>query len=156
MAPRLRFAQAISLLLIIPLFVGCKPRHKSSAIVVHLLRNLNSPYGSELDRRILDFQSSDPRLKSGQPITVESETGDYKQLLDKQTASNDDIDLIVLDSADDAKGNPVLMAGLSTAVNVCAGLKACPTDIPAIVPQQITGDTREAAQDFQGFLQKAP
>jgi hypothetical protein len=48
------------------------------------------------------------------------------------------------------------MAGLSTAVNVCAGLKACPTDIPAIVPQQITGDTREAAQDFQGFLQKAP
>src|SRR5262249_14830716 len=129
-----------------------KPRHKSSAVVVHLLRNLNSPYGSELDRRILDYQGSNPRLNAGQPITVESETGDYKQMLEKQTSSSDDVDLIVMDSADDAKTNPVLMAALNNAVNVCAGLKACPTPIPSIVPSQITGDTREAAQNFQNFL----
>jgi hypothetical protein len=157
MAQRLRLAQTISLLALLALFsVGCKPRHRSSAVVVHLLRNLNSPYGSEMDRRILDYQGSNPRLKSGQPITVESETGDYRQLLEKQSASNDDVDLIVLDSPADAKDNPALVASLSSAVNVCAGLKACPTEVPAIVPSQVGGDTREAAQSFQSFLQKAP
>jgi hypothetical protein len=97
-----------------------------------------------------------PQLKSGQPITVESETGDYRQLLERQTSGNQDVDLIVLDSADDVKSNPVLAAQLSGAVNVCAGLKACPTETPAIIPSQIGGDDREAAQAFQSFLQKAP
>ncbi|HSY13974.1 MAG TPA: hypothetical protein VK976_17415 [Verrucomicrobiae bacterium] len=157
MAQRQRFAQAITLLLVVPLLlVACKPRHKSSAIVVHLLRNLNSPYGSDLDRRILDYQGSNPRLSSGQPITVESDTGDYKQMLEKQTSSNTDVDLIVLDSADDAKSNPALLVQLPSAVNVCAGLKACPTAIPSIIPSQIGGDDREAAQSFQNFLSKAP
>ena len=87
---------------------------------------------------------------------VESDTGDYKQMLEKQTDSNQDIDLIVLDSADDAKSNSVLMSQMGSAVNVCAGLKACPTVVPSIIPSQIGGDDREAAQDFQTFLQKAP
>jgi hypothetical protein len=156
MAKRLWFARATTLLLLSLLAAGCKPRHKSPAVVVHLLRNLNSPYGSELDRRILDYQGGNPRLSSGQPIMVESETGDYKQMLEKQSSSSDDVDLIVMDSADDAKTNPVLMSSLNNAVNVCAGLKACPTPIPAIIPSQITGDSREAAQNFQSFLQKAP
>ena len=157
MAQRLRFVQALFLLLVVSLlFVACKPRHKSSAVVVHLLRNLNSPNGSELDRRILDYQGSNPRLNSGQPIMVESTTGDYKQMLEKQTSSNDDIDLIVLDSADDAKDNPVLVSQLNSAVNVCAGLKACPAAVPSIIPSQIGGDNREAAQSFQTFLTKAP
>lgn len=157
MAQRLRIVLAVSLLLLLSvLLLGCKERRKSNTVVVHLLRNLNSPYGSELDRRILDFQGSNPRLSSGQPITVESETGDYKQLLDKQTTSNDDIDLIVLDSAADANSNTVISSALGSAVNVCAGLKACPTVVPSIIPSQINGDNRDAAQQFQGFLQKAP
>jgi hypothetical protein len=48
------------------------------------------------------------------------------------------------------------MAQLNNAVNVCAGLKACPTAVPAIIPSQIGGDPREAAQTFQSFLQKTP
>ncbi len=156
MAQRLRFAQAVSLLLLAPLLLGCKPRRKSPTVVVHLLRNLSSPYGTELDHRILDFQGTDPRLKSGSPIMVESSTGDYKQMLDKQTTNNQDVDLIVLDSMDDAKSNPVLMSALGSAVNVCAGLKACSTNVPAIIPSQVGGDDREAAQDFVNFLQKAP
>jgi len=48
------------------------------------------------------------------------------------------------------------MSALSSAVNVCAGLKACPTNVPAIIPSQVGGDDREAAQDFVNFLQKAP
>jgi hypothetical protein len=124
--------------------------------VVHLLRNLSSPYGTELDHRLLDFQGTDPQLKSGAPIMVESSTGDYKQMLEKQTSSNQDIDLIVLDSADDAKNSPAIMSAMGSSVNVCAGLKACPTNVPAIIPSQVGGDDREAAQDFVNFLQKAP
>lgn len=156
MSNRLRFAQALFLLVLVPLLFGCKPRRKSQTVVVHLLRNLSSPYGSELDRRILDFQGTIPRLKSGQQILVESETGDYKQLLEKQSDSNQDVDLIVMDSADDAKSNSVLVSQLNSAVNVCAGLRACPTVTPSIIPSQIGGDDREAAQTFQSFLQKTP
>ena len=87
---------------------------------------------------------------------VESSTGDYKQMLEKQTTSNQDVDLIVLDSVDDAKSNPVIMSALGSAVNVCAGLKACPTNVPAIIPSQVGGDDREAAQEFVNFLQKTP
>ena len=82
-----------------------------STVVVHL-RNLSSPYGTDLDHRILDFQSTEPRLSSGQSITVQSETGDYKQMLEKQTTSDQDVDLIVLDSSGDATGNPALMSAL--------------------------------------------
>lgn len=157
MAQRLRLAQAVSLLLLAPLLlVGCKPRRKSPTVVVHLLRNLNSPYGTDLDHRILDFQGSDPKLPSGAPIMVESSTGDYKQMLEKQTSSNQDVDLILLDSMDDAKSNPAIMSALGSAVNVCAGLKACPTNVPAIIPSQVGGDDREAAQAFVNFLQKTP
>jgi hypothetical protein len=157
MAQRLRIVLAVPLLLLLCfLLLGCKSRRKSNTVVVHLLRNLSSPYGSELDRRILDFQGSNPRLSSGQPITVESETGDYKQMLDKQTASNDDVDLIVMDAAADANSNPVLASALGSAVNVCAGLKTCPTVVPSIIPSQITGENRDAAMQFQSFLQKAP
>jgi hypothetical protein len=156
MAQRLRFAQALFLLLVVPLLFGCKPRHKSQAVVVHLLRNFNSPYASEMDHRLLDFQGMNPKLQSGQPILVESDIGDYRQMLEKQNSSSQDVDLIVLDSADDAKSNTVLVSQLSGAVNVCAGLKACPTETPSIIPSQIGGDDREAAQAFQSFLQKAP
>ena len=87
---------------------------------------------------------------------VEGSTGDYKQMLEKQSSSNQDVDVIVLDSMDDAKSNPAIMSALGSAVNVCAGLKACPTNVPAIIPSQIGGDDREAAQVFVNFLQKAP
>ncbi|MGA2902865.1 MAG: hypothetical protein ABSD98_03475 [Candidatus Korobacteraceae bacterium] len=156
MAQRLRFAVAISLLLLFALLCGCKPRKpKSSEVVVLLLRDLRSIYGSELDRRILDFEGSNPRVR-GQHIVITSETGDYNDMLQRQTSSSDNIDLIILDAPDDAKLSSALEIALPQAVNVCAGLKACPNVIPAIIPPRITGNEREAAQAFVDFLQKTP
>jgi hypothetical protein len=157
MAQRLKCAVAISLIPLFALFCGCKPRQpKSSTVVVHLLRNLNSVYGSNLDRRILDFEGSNPRVKSGQHIDVQSETGDYKEMLRRQSSGSDNVSLIILDSQDDAGSNSALQIALPQAINVCAGLQGCPTVIPAIIPAQITGNDREAAQAFVDFLQKAP
>jgi hypothetical protein len=155
MAQRLRLAQVILLLAASTLFYGCK-KPKSNTVVVHVLRNLGSVYGSELDRRILDFQGSNPRVQSGEHILIESETGDYQSMLQKQTANSDDVDLIILDSPDDAKANSALQGALGHAANVCAGLRACPANIPAIVPPQITGSPRDGAEQFQSFLQKTP
>ena len=123
---------------------------------VHVLRDLRSIYGSEFDRRLLEFQGSNPRLSSGQPITVDTQTGDYKELLQKQTSASDDYDLIILNAPDDASASPALQAEMGRAVNVCAGLKACPADVPSIIPPQITGQKQEAALIFQNALQKAP
>ena len=156
MAQRLRFVLFISFLLAVALLCGCKHRARPKAVVVHVLRNLASPYGSDMDRRILEYQGDNPKLPSGQPIVIESETDDYQQMLDKQNTANLHVDVIVLDSADDVKANPTLQAELPKATNVCAGLQACPTNIPAIIPSQITGAEREAAQSFVDFLQKKP
>jgi len=156
MAQPPRFVLAVLSILLVTLLFGCKPRPKSSTVVVHLLRDLRSVYGSELDRRILDFQGSNPRLASGAPIVIESETGDYRDMLSRQTANTDDIDLIILNSPDDAQYSSALQMALPQATNICAGLKACPAVVPAIIPQPISGKEREAAQKFVDFLQKTP
>jgi hypothetical protein len=157
MAQRLKLAVGLSLVLLIALFSGCKPRKpKSSTVVVHLLRNLNSIYGSNLDRRILDFEGSNPRVKSGQHIDIQSETSDYKEMLRKQSINSDDVTLIIMDSPDDAGANSALATALPQATNVCAGVQGCPAVIPAIIPAQVSGNDREAAQAFVDFLQKAP
>jgi hypothetical protein len=157
MAQRLRSAAVILLLLLFTLLGGCKPKQKSSPdVVVRLLRDLRSIYGSELDRRILDFQGSNPRTKAGKQVIIDSETGDYKDLLQKQTANSENIDLIILDAAEDAQLSSAVELALPQAANVCAGVKACPAVIPAIIPPQITGARREAAQVFIDFLQKPP
>ena len=155
MAQRLRFAQVLLLLLSFTLLVSCKPKPKQ-AVVVHVLRNLNSVYGSELDRRLLEFQGNNPRLSDGQPIIIQSETGDYKDMLQKQTSISDNVDFIILDSADDVKSNPALQIALPSAVNICAGLKACPANIPSIIPPQVKGHQQEAALAFQNALVKTP
>jgi len=143
-------------LLLIALLGGCKPKPKSATIVVRLLRDLRSVYGSELDRRILEFQGSNPRLPSGQPVVISSTTGDYKDMLEKQTSTSEGIDLIILDAPEDAKASSALEIQLPQATNICAGVKACPADVPAIIPSQLTGAHRQAAQMFVDFLQKAP
>lgn len=77
-------------------------------------------------------------------------------MLSRQTANTQTIDLIILNSSDDAQYSVALQAALPQATNVCAGLKACPTAVPAIIPQPISGNEREAAQKFVDFLQKTP
>ena len=156
MAQRPRFVPALLLLVVITLSSGCQRRQKSTSVTVHLLRDLRSVYGSELDRRILDFEGSNPRVQSGQHIVIASETGDYKDMLQRQNSSTENIDLIILNAPDDASASTALQAALPQAANVCAGLKACPANVPAIIPSQISGNDREAAQKFVEFLQKTP
>ena len=146
---------AVWLAVLVALLGACKPKQKST-VVVSVLRDLRSVYGSELDRRMLEFQGSNPRLPSGQAIIVSSQTGDYKDLLQKQTGSSQGADLIILDAPEDAQSSPALQIALPQAANICAGLKACPTNIPAIIPQQVSGAERQAAQMFVEFLLKSP
>jgi hypothetical protein len=157
MAQPFKFAAALLLLLLFTLLGGCQSRKpQSTVVVVRLVRDLRSPYGSELDRRILDFEGSNPRVKSGQHIVIESNTGDYKDMLSRQNDSTDSVDLIILDAPDDAQASPSLELALPHAANICTGLKACPANVPAIIPSQIAGKNREAAQVFVDFLQKTP
>lgn len=156
MAQRLRFAQAVLLILPFTLLGGCKPKTKNTPVVVHVLRDLRSVYGVELDRRLLEFQGSNPRLSDGQLIVIQSATGDYKDMLQKQTSSSENIDFIILDSPDDASSNPALQIAMTHAINICAGLKACPANVPSIIPPQIKGNQQEAALAFQNALLKTP
>ncbi len=77
-------------------------------------------------------------------------------MLRRQSSDSDNVSLIILDSPDDVGSNASLQIAVPQAANVCAGLQGCPTVIPAIIPAQVTGNEREAAQAFVDFLQKAP
>ncbi len=151
MAQRLRLS--LSALLILALLPGCKVRHKPLPVTVHLLRDLNSIYASNIDHAILDFQAINPKTASGRPILVETiELHDYKDLLANHVGSDLLTDLIILDSEDDAALNPMLTAQLPSAVNVCAAVRVCPQLVPSIIPPNTAGDPLEAARTFQLFL----
>ena len=157
MAQKSRFALAILLIATVFLYSGCKlfkPRPKP--VVVSVLCNLKSPYGNEFDHRILDFQTSNPRTSSGRPIIIRPvEIGDYKDMLEKHIGRDINVQMVILDAPEDAALNPNVQADMAHAVNICAALKACPANVPALIPSGTSGDELEAAQKFQDALQKA-
>jgi hypothetical protein len=154
MSFRSTYIAAVALLLIVALLGACKPKPKNTPVVVRVVRDLRSIYGSEFDRRILEFQGSNPKLASGQAVLISTETGDYKDMLQKQTGDSQRADLVVLDAPEDAAASPTLQVALPQAVNICAGVLACPANVPAIIPTEVTGNSREAAQMFVSYLQK--
>lgn len=143
--------------LVLVVFAGCKARPKSKAVYVRVMSNLASPYGHELDHRILEFQTSNPRTSTGRPIVVQTvEIGDYKDMLERHVGRDTTVELIILDAPDDAALSSSVQADMGRAVNICASLKACPANVPALIPSGTEGEHLEAAQKFEDFLQKAP
>jgi len=123
--------------------------------VVRVFRNLGSPYASEMDRRIVEFQITNPRMPSGKPIVIQTvEIRDYPDLLQNHIGKDVNADVIILDAPSDADLNPMVKADLPHAVNICSAVKACPAEVPALVPSSDSGDRREAALRFLDALQK--
>ncbi len=152
---RLRFTAAIMAMLVFTGLIACKPKPKTTPEVVRVLRNLNSPYGSEMDRRIVEFQITNPRLQSGKPIVMETiEMRDYPDLLKNHFGKDINADVIILDAPTDADLNPSVKADMPNAVNICSAVKACPAEVPALVPSSDSAESKEAAQMFVDALQK--
>src|SRR5271165_5337136 len=157
MAQRHRLTLLILLALLFIVVPGCKPRAKSQPVYVRVLSNLASPYGHELDHRLLDFQTSNPRTADGRQIVVQLvEIGDYKDLLEKHIGRDTTVEMVILDSPEDAALNSGVQADMAHAVNICAAVKACPENVPALIPSGTEGERLEAAQKFEEFLLKAP
>jgi len=133
------------------LLPGCKSRPKAQPVQVRIYHDLSSPYGPALDHRILDFEATNPRLSNGSVVEVGN-----LGLTSLQSALNhlDDpaVDIVILDSPNQALEFPVLQPEMSHAVNVCAALEACPAEIPALVPSKVQGDRAEAANKFVQYL----
>jgi len=139
------------------LAVGCKkPGAQQQPVVVHVFRDLDSPYAPELDHRILDFQVSNPRLPSGSPIVIKTYSGmDYKTAIQSRFDKDIRVEVVILNSPTDAAGNAPMAANLDHAVDICAAVKACPADVPAFVSSSATGPNAQAAQMFvQALAQK--
>jgi hypothetical protein len=129
--------------------IGCKKPQLQEPVVVHLFRDLYSPYAHEIDHRILEFQSTNPRLPSGAPIVVKTyDDMDYKAALKSRFDKDLRVEAVILNDVADAADNPAIIANLSHAVDICAAVKACPTNVPAFVPSSATGDSAAAAQQF--------
>jgi hypothetical protein len=155
MPVRFRFLSAIVAIFLFTGLIGCKPKPKNTPEVVRVLRNLSSPYASEMDRRIVEFQITNPRMQSGKPIVIETvEIRDYSDLLQNHLGKDVNADVIILDAPSDADLNAGVKAEMAQAVNICSAVKACPADVPALVPSSDSPDSKEAAQKFVDALQK--
>ncbi len=120
-----------------------------------VLRNLGSPYASEMDRRIVEFQITNPRTASGKPIVIRTvEIRDYPDLLQNHLGKDVQADVIILDGPSDADMNPIIKSDMANAVNICGAVKACPAEVPAMVVSSDSGDLKDAAQQFVDALQK--
>lgn len=130
---------------------GCKPRQKSQPVVVHIFRDLNSPYARELDHRILEFQATNPRLADGAVVQVQTfQAADYKSAVNN--LADPAVEVVVLNSPEDTTSFPALQGEITHAVNICGAVKACPSVVPALVPSQVTGPRSEAAHKFMEYL----
>jgi hypothetical protein len=124
--------------------------------MVHIFRDLHSPYAHELDHRILEFQSSNPRLPSGAPIVVETiHELDYTEALKGNFNKDIRVEAVILNSGSDIGSNPALAGDLSHAVNICSSVKACPAVVPAFVLGTSSGDQAAAAEVFLTYLSQA-
>ena len=131
------------------LALGCKKPRNQEIVVVHLFRDLNSPYAYQLDHRILEFQSTNPRLPGGEAIVVQTFDGlEYKTALHGNFERDVKPEVVILNSAQDAAENSAVAANMVHAVDICAAVKACPTNVPAFVPSSATGDSAQAGQIF--------
>jgi hypothetical protein len=138
---------------LVSLGLGCRPQPKPAAVVVHVFRDLHSPYAFELDHRILEFQASNPRLPSGAPIVIKTfDDMDYDTALKAHFDKDLRVDAVILNETGDAAKNPAIAANLAHAINICAAAKACPADVPAFVPSSATGAQAQAAQIFLSAL----
>ena len=130
---------------------ACKSRINPATVTVRMFRDLNSPYAQQLDHRILEFQGTNPRLANGAAVQVGSlNIADYKSAVSNM--DDPSVEIVVLNSPQDAVNFPALQPELPHAVNVCAAVQACPTDVPALVPSKLSGDRAEAANKFVQFL----
>src|SRR5271165_2839088 len=131
------------------LALGCHPQPKPAAVVVHVFRDLHSPFAYELDHRILEFQASNPRLPSGAPIIIKTyDDMDYDTALKAHFDKDLRVEVVILNATTDAAANPAIAANLAHAVDICAAAKVCPTYVPAFVPSSATGAPAEAGQVF--------
>jgi hypothetical protein len=150
MSHRWPYLAVISLLLFVP---ACSKPKVQQPIMVHIFRDLHSPYAHELDHRILDFQASNPRMPSGAPIMVETmHEVDYNEALKGDFSKVVRVEAVILNSSSDIGDNPALAADLSHSVNICPAVKACPTVVPAFVLGTSSGDQAAAAQIFLNYL----
>ena len=135
------------------LVAACKKPPARQPIVVHLFRDLHSPYAHELDHRILEFQARNPRLPSGLPVVVETINEiDYKAALKNNFDKNVKVEVVILNSPSDVSEIPGLVAALSQASDICASVKACPANVPAFIAPGTAADSAAAAQIFVDYL----
>jgi hypothetical protein len=153
MSHRWPILAVVSLLLVVP---ACKKPRIHQPVVVHIFRDLYSPYAHEIDHRILQFQASNPRLPSGAPIVVETmHEVDYKEALKGDFNKVVRVEAVILNNASDVGNDPALVADLDHAINICSAVKACPAVVPAFVVGTSSGDQAAAAQVFVNYLAQA-
>lgn len=128
---------------------GCK-RKEREPMIVNILRDGKSEAFVITERKLLGFQSRQPRTLSGRPIIVQSillDRSHFEDLLaDEGRLSMLKPDLIVLDSPEQAQTRG---AGRSQSMkNPCGAEANCPTFIPGWV----SGEHLDASEQVLSAL----
>src|SRR5271157_5960694 len=98
---------------------GCHQQPKPQPVVVHVFRDLHSPYAYQLDHRILEFQATNPRLASGAPVVIKTfDDMDYDTALKAHFDKDLRVEVVILNAPTDANANPAIAANLAHAVDI--------------------------------------
>lgn len=138
------FLAAVLISLLLFTMTTCK--RTQDPIIVNVLRNEKSRSFEVTERKLLRFESLQPKTDSGRPIVVQSILMNDAQfdniLADQQRLSMMKPDLIVLSSPDQAKAILAAQEASVAATNVCGTVVNC----PAFIPRWVSGEKLDAAR----------
>lgn len=121
-------------------FTSCRRSTDNNFVAVRVLRDANSDFSRELDRKFYWFDNQ-RRVSSGKRIIVATMEGNYqKELAEKITLVKPQ--LIILDSPADVEHLVGMQLDLQKTKSVCGRDRNC----PAFIPPWVSGEQLEATK----------
>ena len=132
---------AVVVALILSCFIAsCRRSTDNNFVVVRVLRDANSDFSRELDRKFYSFDNQH-RVSSGKRIIVATMEGDYQKELAEKIALVKP-QMIILDSPADLKQLVGVQFDVRQTKSACGKDKNC----PAFIPPWVSGEELEATK----------
>ena len=134
------FCMIVAALILSGFSTSCRRSMDNNLVVVRVLRDANSDFSRELDRKLYSFNSQH-RVSSGKRIIVATMEGDYQQEL-AEKISLVKPQLIILDSPADVEHLVGVQFDVRQTKSACGNDNNC----PAFIPPWVSGEQLEATK----------
>jgi hypothetical protein len=134
------FCMIVTALVLSGFSTSCRRSTDNNFVVVRVLRDANSDFSRELDRKLYSFNNQH-RVSSGKRIVVATIEGDYQQEVAEKISLMKP-QMIILDSPADLKQLAGVQFDVRQTKSACGKDKNC----PAFIPPWVSGEELEATK----------